>query len=140
MTEVQEICEDTAIVVETTPDGVLVELEKNETCGSCSASLFCMGSGSTKRFKVKTSLDLQPGDRVVLNISSGTRLFSSFIVFIMPVLLMLIFYAVGRFLFSLNEQWSVFVSIMGLLVSFFLVIIIDRRVENKLNVEIADKL
>lgn len=140
MSDIDELCEDIALVIEVNSDSALVELEKKDTCKSCSASMFCMGSGSAKRFSVKTTQALKPGDRVKLNITSGTRLFSSFVVFILPVILMIIFYVGGKYLFTLSEDWSVFSAIIGLLFSGFIIILVDRKLGGKLKIEVVEKL
>jgi len=68
------------------------------------------------------------------------RIFSSFVVFIFPILLMLSFYLISKYLFILNEDLSIVISLFGLLISGLFIYLIDKKFENKLSFKVTKKL
>jgi positive regulator of sigma E activity len=132
--------EDIGIVTNVKKNVATVEIQKGGGCKSCSVSGICGGNEKTVVHKIQTDLELKEGDRVRLFVSSGVKLFSSFIVFIFPILMMIVFYLAGKYILSFNENFSILFSILGILVSGILIYIIDKKYANKIHFEIAEKI
>jgi positive regulator of sigma E activity len=119
---------------------VTLEVEKKGACKSCAINMLCMGSENKTVFTLKSNLDLKAGDRVRLHISTGSRLLSSFVVFIFPIIVMVCFYFMARYMFSLKEDYAIISSIFGLLLSGLLIKIIDIKLADKIDVKIIERI
>ena len=132
--------EDIAIVRKIEENIVQVEIERTGSCEGCAVSGICNSNDKTIIHKIKTDLKLKIGDRVQVNIAPSLRVFSSFVVFIIPILTMLSFYLISKYLFTFNEDLSIVISMFGLLLSGLFIYIIDKKFANKLNFKITKKL
>ncbi len=132
--------EDIAVVRKTEKDFVHVEVERTGSCEGCAVSGICNSDDKIIMHKIKTELQLKIGDRVRVNIETSLRIFSSFVVFIIPILTMLSFYLISKYLFNLNEDLSIIISMFGLLLSGLFIYIIDKIFAKKLNFKITKKL
>jgi len=119
-----EDIEEFGIVREVFDSGVLLELGSTTGCKGCLLSGVCQKNG--KKFKVKTNLNLVVGDEVKVEVSPKDRIFSSFIIFLVPIVFMIIFYFTGGLFFQ-NEDILVGISLLGLLVSGIFIKIIDKN-------------
>ncbi|RLC46173.1 MAG: hypothetical protein DRH57_06585 [Candidatus Cloacimonadota bacterium] len=119
-------------IVKSIDDGfALVEINRIDTCGHCSAKSFCWtGSNDQPIFhRVKNTLNAKKDDKVQLSFIPKIRLFSSFIVYIFPLLLMIIGYVLGKFIFILSEDMSIVIGLGFLLISFFIIRQINNHFE-----------
>jgi positive regulator of sigma E activity len=132
--------EDIAVVRKTEGNFVHVEVERTGSCEGCAVSGICNVNDKIILHKIKTDLKLKIGDRVQVNIAPSLRIFSSFVVFIIPILTMLSFYLISKYLFNLNEDLSIVISMFGLLLSGLFIYIIDKIFANKLSFKITKKL
>jgi len=132
--------EEIAIVKEVGDDDVLVQMERKGACRSCSLNMLCMGNSSKAEFRLKSELTLKPGDRVKLNITPESRIISSFLIFIFPILMMVLFFVMARYLFGIGETVSILISLIGLLLSGIIIKIFDRMSSEKISVEIVEKV
>ncbi len=128
-------------VVKSIENGVAtVVVGRTGACDSCMISGMCMGKNKTIEHQIRTNIPLKPGDCVRIEIAPASRIASSFIVFIVPIIMMVVFYSVGRFLIHLEEVFSILVSIGGLLLSGIIIYMFDKLMSGKINVEIMEKL
>jgi len=132
--------DETAIVCEVLENEVLVEMERKGGCSSCSMNVLCMGGANQKRFKVQTTLKLSKGDAVRLNISPASRLLSSFIVFVVPVLMLIVGYYFVKLILKMPEDAAVFGSLLTMLFSVIILKIADKKFSSKIKVEIVEKI
>ena len=132
--------EDIAIVRKTEVNYVHVEVERTGSCEGCAVSGICNANDKTILHKIKTDLKLEIGNRVQVNIAPSLRVFSSFVVFIIPILTMLSFYLISKYLFIFSEDLSIVISMFGLLLSGLFIYIIDKVFANKLSFKITKKL
>jgi len=132
--------EDIAVVKSVKDNYAQVEIERTGSCKGCAVSGFCNSSDRTILHRIKTDKDLKIGDRVQVNIAPTLRILSSFVVFITPILSMLIFYLSSKYIFTLNEDLSIVISMVGLLLSGLLIYYIDKKFANKLSFTIIKKL
>ncbi|MDD3049846.1 MAG: SoxR reducing system RseC family protein [Candidatus Cloacimonetes bacterium] len=131
--------EDTGIVKEIIGDCAVVELLVNSSCESCAMHGLCGGAKKVPIHKIKNDFNLKPGDKVELEISAGTKVFSSVILFLLPIVSMLLFYAIAKAV-GFSEDVSIIVSFAGLLASGIAIRYIDKAYQNKLNINIVRKI
>ena len=132
--------EDIAVVRKSEGNFVQVEVERTGSCEACAVSGICNANDKTILHKIKTDLKLKIGDKVQVNIAPSLRVFSSFVVFIIPILTMLSFYLISKYLFTFSEDLSIVISMFGLLLSGLFIYIIDKIFANKLSFKITKKL
>ncbi len=135
-----EHAEDIAVVKKVEKDKVTVEIEAGGGCKSCAMQSICGGDDKTIRHTIKTDMDLSVDDKVRLYISPGVKILSSFIIFIIPILAMILFYLIGNYLLSFKEEFAIVFSFVGLLVSGIFIYLIDKKFAKKVHIEIVEKL
>lgn len=135
-----EMLEDTARVIATYDGAILIEIQKSGSCKSCAMSGICGGQDRSFRHRLKTEMPFKKGDLIEVSISSGVKLMSSFIVFIMPVLAMILFYFLAKYAIRLPEDFSILASFGGLLISGILIYLLDKKFANKVHFEIIGKV
>lgn len=132
--------EDIAIVRSIQDNIAQVEIERTGSCKGCAVSGFCNSDKKVILHKIKIDQKLKIGDKVQVNIAPSLRILSSFVVFIIPILTMLSFYLISKYILTLNENLSIVTSMVGLLFSGFLIYYIDKKFANKLSFTIIKKL
>ena len=123
------------IVKSVSDNKISVSRINTDSCGSCSMHGIC-GVKNQIDLVFKTSDSFKVGDTVEIIVSAEAKIFSAFIIFVFPILLMIIFYAVSFYFFKLTEGFSILLSIIGLVCSVFFIKIIDKRFELKERVRI----
>ena len=91
-------------------------------CGSCESCIF----QSELKAIAKNSIGARPGQKVVIASSSRTVFSAAILVYIMPILFFLLGYAISS-LFGASEGISVLVSFSSLILSAFVLIIIQKK-------------
>jgi len=132
--------QDRAEVIEVFKGGVVVEMEKSGSCDSCAIHGVCAGSDKTFRHRLKTDMPLKKGDLLELTISSEIKILSSFVVFILPVLSMILFYFLAKFALGVSENFSILISFAGLLLSGIFIYVLDKKFADKIKFEIIRKV
>jgi positive regulator of sigma E activity len=132
--------EDTAIVKECGDGYAVIEIQKTESCKSCGMNSICGKGASNSQCRVKTDILLNPGDRVKIYVSGGIRIISSLILFIFPILMMIIFYLIAKYVMHFTENFSILSSFLGLLLSGISIYLIDKKLADKVNIVIVEKV
>lgn len=90
--------EEIATVVSIENDIAVVRVEKTSSCNSCQAKGACGTSSLSSYFnfqspglKVKNSIDAKAGDQVIVSIQEKTLVTGSFLLYIVPLLIMILF-------------------------------------------------
>ena len=117
--------EQKATVISCDGDTVWLEAERQSTCSQCQLKQGC-GTGLLenhvgKRFSriaVNKTTDVAIGQQVRLAIPEQSLLRGTFVMYIMPLVLMFIFSAVVQFL-NFNEMVEIFAGISGLFIGFY---------------------
>ncbi|MBP7562307.1 MAG: SoxR reducing system RseC family protein [Candidatus Cloacimonetes bacterium] len=130
--------EETGIVVNSTPNDVWVERMSLEGCKSCAMSGVC-GSKNTPQLKFKNDADYHIGDIVLIHISSSTRLMSSFIIFIVPVILLILTFALFYYVLNTSEKISILVGFLSLFLSALIIGLYDKYLAKTKAVSISKK-
>lgn len=120
----------------------IVESERLSACEGChkhaEGCSVCSLMGPNKKIsaKAKNTLGAGLGDIVEIETQTKTVMFYSFLVFVLPIALMLAFYGIASF-FGLAELWRCLAAIGGFVLTFIFLLIYSKfRVENKCDAEI----
>lgn len=115
--------EETARVIEVRGDEALLQTQRKHACQSCSVKSGCGTSTLSKvvgkrssQFVVDNTLQLKPGDEVVVAIEENALVQGSFLVYLFPLLVMLLLGIAAELLFA-NELLTIIMALAGLLVS-----------------------
>ena len=136
----EENITDVAVVKQVDGDKVVLEIEQTDSCNSCAMHGICHAGDKRIVHKVKSDLTLQTGDKVKIFLEPGLRVLSSFLIFIFPILIMVVFYLVSRLIFSASENTAILLSILSLLFSGFAIYRLDKKMANRLKFKIVEKL
>jgi len=135
-----ENLEDIAVVKEIGTGFVLVEMMRTGACDTCAMTGLCHGHDKTVSHRIVTDNEYDIGDKVKINISANLRVASSLFIFLFPVLMMILFYSLSRYLFEITDGISILISFAGLIISGFTIYLVDKKVAKKLNFEIIELL
>ncbi|MBN1327820.1 MAG: SoxR reducing system RseC family protein [Candidatus Cloacimonetes bacterium] len=140
MNEEQMISSEDIAEVKSSGKGfAVVILRRSDACKSCTMNAFCGSGKSEIEQKVETDLELKPGDRVKIYLEPGIKLLSSFIIFVIPIIAMLLFYLIAHFA-HLSEPLAISASFLGLLVSGIAIYILDKKFARKIHFEIIERV
>lgn len=142
--------EEQGRVVAVEQGGALIETLRQSACSGCAGKSGCgqhlveqyrlaRYDQSLSYIKVVTSLVLHEGDRVVLGVAESSLLKASFLIYLVPVLLMM----AGIWLSSLvgAADWLLFlIAVLSLFVGFFVVRVIGKRSADMCRVEVVSVL
>jgi sigma-E factor negative regulatory protein RseC len=140
MGDIEQLEDEIAVIKEVNDDEVLLQVERKGACKSCGLNMLCMGRENRVEFRLKKTIPLKPGDRVRLEIKPASRMISSFLIFIFPILNMVLFFVLARYLFRFSENAAIFISLAGLLFSGVVIKIVDNKYADKISVVIVEKL
>jgi len=135
-----ENLEDIAVVKETGEDYVLVEMMRTGACDTCAMTGLCHGHDKSIKHKIITDNEYSIGDKVKIDISANLRVASSLFIFLFPVLMMILFYSLSRYVFIFADGISILISFAGLIISGFTIYLVDKKVAKKLKFEIIELL
>ncbi|MBN1153445.1 SoxR reducing system RseC family protein [candidate division KSB1 bacterium] len=117
-------------VISVTRDKLVIEMESCEACETCKAKHACTAliDESERTIEIPILADmpeLRQGDRVELTFRPESRIFSAFIMFIFPLILMIAGYFIGFRLFQ-REGMAILVSLIALVLSLGVIWVINR--------------
>ncbi len=129
---------DIGTVVRIDGNRVRVEVQRGAGCKSCSLRGMCFGRNTPSIFDLTSELDLQPGDRVELEIAPATRILSALMVFALPLVLLFAGYLIASR--WLAELPSIGVAFLAAALSFLIMKWIDRSWGGRIQVQIGRRL
>ncbi len=128
--EVSQTMEKIATVVTTDGEKAWVQLLRasacGENCSSCSAS--CKKTKHTA--EVRNTIGAVAGQKVKVEMGSGSFLFVTFLAYIVPLLALFVGYGV-TYLLSHNDVTADIVGLGALIFSFFVLRLVDRNLGQK---------
>jgi len=133
------IHEDIAVVKSISGRIATVEIIPSGSCDNCAIHGVCGGINKKTQHKIETDIHLNIGDKVLLEISPSTKVISSLVLFLMPIVIMLLFYIVPK-LSGATEDQAIMSSICSLILSALLIKLLDKVLAKKLAVDIIRKL
>ena len=136
--------EETAIVVTTADDSMVVEVQQQSACGTCSAKSGCGTQIASSLFKSRAqqlelpnSIEARPGDRVILGIEEADILSGSIRLYLLPMLGLIggavAAHTIALYMVLSPELLAIAGGLTGMTAAFYLVRKSDtrRRVEIK---------
>lgn len=136
----EEDREEIAVVKEVRRDGVVIEIAKGGGCDSCAISGVCMGKDNIVTHFVYTDRKLNVGDRVRFEVNPATRIGSAALLFLFPLVMLVAFYLLAKYVVGWSENISIISSFGGLLLSGLIIWRFDRMLGHKINFEIVEVL
>lgn len=116
-----------AIVYKCLPNGMAeVVVTRTTACGSnCGNCESCIFQSELKTF-AKNSIDARPGQKVIIESKSSKIYKAAMLVYILPMLLMVLGYALGAAL-STGEGLGIALGFAGLIAGAALIVLSERR-------------
>lgn len=130
--------EEIATVVANEQDGIWLSTTPAGTCHSCHASSDC-GTGviaktftpRKNRFFVHTSLKLLPGEQVRIGVAEQGLVLAAFMVYLLPLLLMLVALVLAAQLWQLAEGWLILIAIFAAIIGFALARLYNNKLQQQ---------
>jgi sigma-E factor negative regulatory protein RseC len=135
-----EILVEEGIVLSASDGIVEVSLSKSDNCDTCSAKIICKPGDSEKKvLKVLDPFGVLPGDIVKISIQGADVLKASFILYGLPLVILIAGIFSGLSLFSGNEQQELFSFLfsLGLVAVYYLFV---KSLQNKRGKENLPKI
>ncbi|MDA3837680.1 MAG: SoxR reducing system RseC family protein [Candidatus Delongbacteria bacterium] len=118
---------DKGFVVKIEDKYAYIEMVLNSSCTNCANKGICATDDKPALLKIPNKYDLVAGDRVDIELTTGTKLTSGFLLFIFPILLMIIGYYVG-YIVEPSDGAGMIGSLFGLTSGVIILIGINRKV------------
>lgn len=93
-------------------------------CSSCGMHGVCGTNSNCTEHVIKTDIELEVGDKVIIYIDPSKRIYSALLLFIFPIVSLVIFYYIASSF--VNETYSIIWGFVGLVVAFMINRVIDR--------------
>jgi sigma-E factor negative regulatory protein RseC len=116
-------------IVKEAHDGTAeIVITNSDHCENCTAKVYCKPGGSNDRsLTVKDSFGVHPGDRVRVSIKGNQILKVSFLIYGIPLILILVGLFLGVQFFETNKELLSSLTALGLVsIYIFIVLLIDK--------------
>ncbi|HOF00410.1 MAG TPA: SoxR reducing system RseC family protein [Spirochaetota bacterium] len=114
---------------------LIVDVVSKNECSSCSAKEGCriFDKKCESLLEAGYSGEIKEGDKVLVNIKPAQKIFSSVVIFLLPLVFMFLFYFLAG-IFVKIEIIEVLSAITGLIASFIMITLIfkSKRIKNLL--------
>ena len=107
-----------------------IEMMLNSSCTSCANKGICATDDKPALLKIPNKYDLVAGDRIDIELTSGTKLTSGFLLFIFPILMMIVGYYVG-YIVEPSDGAGMIGSLFGLTVGVLLLMAVNKIIAKK---------
>jgi len=127
--------DETGTVEKILPNGeVEITVQRSSACRGCAMNKLCFSDGAdVLRVKVKPDFTCKKGDQVRLQIDAGNLVKYSFITYLVPIFLLIVFAILGDYINEMreieSELPSVIGGIFGLIVGLLFVRGFSKRLE-----------
>ena len=108
----------------------VIQMENCSECQTCGAKHACisLSNESARQIEIPVTKEMNQineGDKIRLSFKPQSRIFSAFLVFILPILVLIASYFIGMKIFG-TEGKAILSGFCGLLVTFVLIRLIDK--------------
>jgi len=117
-------------VVKESANGVAtIVISNSDNCEECTAKLYCKPGNSNERsLTVKDTFGVNTGDRVRVSINGGQILRVSFLIYGMPLILILAGLFLGMQVFQINKElFSTLLAVGLVLVYTSIILLVDKK-------------
>ncbi|MBQ6558086.1 MAG: SoxR reducing system RseC family protein [Clostridia bacterium] len=106
-----------------------VEIQRSTACGeSCASCGLC--PGQTAVVKADNAIGAKSGDTVIIDMADQKVLGAAFLVYIVPVVVLIIGYFIGYAIFK-TEIYGAVTGFILMAVTFVIIMMFDKRLKNK---------
>jgi sigma-E factor negative regulatory protein RseC len=118
-------------IVKQAKDGIaIISIQNSDKCEECTAKIYCKpGSSEGRSLTVRDSYGVHPGDKVRIVIKGSKILSASFLIYGIPLVLMLFGVFIGMKLFNTNKELYSSLLGVGLVSIYALAIVLFSRKE-----------
>ncbi len=113
-------------------DFYTLELGNTSGCHGCLLAGVC--GVQNKVVQVRSELELDIGEKVDVEVKASDRILSSFVVFVLPIMLMVLFYFLGGLFLDVESGQTIF-SFLGLGLGALLIRFIDKNAKIKVEIK-----
>jgi positive regulator of sigma E activity len=121
-----EVIFENGVVIKANPETIVVRMIDNNSCQSCSINKIC-GLNNKKEIEFKNDENFIKGDLVNILITPSQRLIASFLAFILPIFLLMLFYFISSKLLHFKDSYSILFSFLWLPIWVFLIKTYDKK-------------
>jgi len=121
-----------ATVTKLLPNGMAeIAVKRESACGgNCHSCSGCSGRTNIMKVAAKNPVLAAVGDRVVVSSSTGSILKAAVVVYVIPVILFFVFYALGA-LMGAGESMSIVLSLVGFFLGVIMAMAFNKSLKNK---------
>ena len=118
-------------IVKKAKDGIaIISIQDSDKCEDCTAKIYCKpGSSEERNLTVRDSYGVHPGDKVRVVIKGSKILSASYMLYGIPLILLLAGIFLGLEIFKTNMELYSSLFAMGLVLIYMLFILLFRRKE-----------
>jgi len=121
---------DTGKVMRIDAEFAYISLKANSSCESCANKCMCQSDSGPVALKIRNRWQLNAGDEVELEISGGLKIWAAFLIFILPIIMLLAGYYLG-FEYTGSEIYGIVGAFTGFIISLLVLKSVNRQVEKK---------
>ncbi len=128
---------DIGVVTQIKGQKITVEIPKGGGCKSCSMHGICGTNSTPIVLSFETDEAYNVGDKVNISVGANIKILSSLIVYLLPLVALFAFYLIARM--YMQELGAVFFGFIGLVLSFLLIRLIDKKIGKHINFELGGR-
>ena len=114
------------VVQKISGDTVTIKCGTNSTCAACKSPI-CRKKDRIFQVRNSNGFDLSEGDEVEFLLPSGRTVFESFLVLILPLLLFIVFYFIGKGIFGAEREGkNILCGVLGIGNGFLIALFYTR--------------
>jgi len=132
-----EASEDIGIVTTVVANKITVEIPKGGGCKSCSMHGICGTNSKPIILTFASDGTYKPGDKVIVSVSTGIKLLSTVIVYLLPLMALFAGFLIARSF--MQELGAVLIGFISLALSFLVVRWLDRKIGKHINFQLGGK-
>ena len=129
---------ETGIVSKIATDTVVISRQDNGACGVCNIKSICSFKNQ-KEIVIDNTNELALNEEVDIIITPSQRMFSSFIVYLVPVFILFLLYYVFYGVLGLSESLSVLLSFLWIPISIVAIFFINKNASAKMRINVKKK-
>ncbi|MEJ2635260.1 MAG: SoxR reducing system RseC family protein [Calditrichia bacterium] len=104
----------------------VISLQSNSRCGACSAKFSCaLGEAMSREITIPNTLHCSVGNKVEISYKSSSKILSTFVIFLLPIVLLLAGYFLGSYEFD-TQNMGILGSVAGLIAGAILLWVLNR--------------
>ncbi len=125
---------DLGKIIEIKGNQAKVSIEPHEGCQKCSLKDACSPDNNSQQLWALNLKNGQIGDQVIVELKPALKVFGNALVFIFPLLGLFLGYFAG-YSIACNQDYAVVGSVLGIILFFIILKIIDRWLSGKQNIK-----